>query len=130
MPKVRTQYVCQQCGHEAIRWLGRCPDCGGWNSFTEELVADQRASARASSASLIPTGDAPQPIRAIGLDDHRRVASGIGEFDRVVGGGCVPGSVNLIGWDPGIGKCVWGDTRGFDPVCGAYRSLAVWRWGS
>jgi DNA repair protein RadA/Sms len=102
MPKTRTHYVCQQCGHEAIRWLGRCPDCGVWNSLTEELVVDRPA--RAAGAAVAPAGLAPRPVTEISLDDHQRAPCGMLEFDRVLGGGCVPGSVVLIGGDPGIGK--------------------------
>ena len=103
MPKTRTHFVCQQCGHEAIRWLGRCPDCGSWNSLTEEVVVDAPARGN-GTARAAATSRRAVPITRVTLDDHQRVPSGIGEFDRVLGGGIVPGSVILIGGDPGIGK--------------------------
>jgi DNA repair protein RadA/Sms len=102
MPKTRTRFVCQKCGHEAPRWLGRCPDCGEWNSLLEETVLD-RPAASAPAGVALPQS-APQPISSISMDSWARVPTGIAEFDRVLGGGIVPGSLVLIGGDPGIGK--------------------------
>jgi DNA repair protein RadA/Sms len=97
-----TVYACQNCGHQSRKWLGKCPDCGEWNSLVEER-------ARAASRE---TGGAPfgfrevEPIAysAIESQDDARILSGVAEFDRVLGGGIVPGSLILIGGDPGIGK--------------------------
>lgn len=103
MPKTQSRFVCQKCGYESIKWLGRCPDCSEWNSLVEEVVAPRAATTavhRALGAEVL----APQPITEITLKDHPRVSSGIGEFDRVLGSGIVPGSLVLIGGDPGIGK--------------------------
>jgi DNA repair protein RadA/Sms len=102
MPKTSTRFVCQQCGYESIKWLGKCPDCGSWNSLTEELQVARAvpAAARVFGAEVAP----PRAITAITVEEHQRVPSGIGEFDRVLGGGIVPGSLVLIGGDPGIGK--------------------------
>lgn len=126
MSKTKTRFVCQKCGHEALRWLGRCPDCGSWNSMTEEMVVDQPARAASFAVESAP----PQPITEVTLDDHQRVRCGIEEFDRVLGGGAVPGSVVLIGGDPGIGKCVTADTRLIDPQSGALRAITDWRAGT
>jgi DNA repair protein RadA/Sms len=102
MARTTTRYVCQKCGHEEIRWLGRCPDCSSWNSFTEEVTVPRGAP----SVSRLPGAQsaAPQRITEVSLDDHPRLPTGLGEFDRVLGGGIVPGSLVLIGGDPGIGK--------------------------
>jgi len=99
MAKARSIYACQSCGFQSPRWLGRCPDCQGWGTLAEERVETEspRATERASNQQ-------PQPITAVtGSADERRPC-GIGELDRVLGGGVVPGSVVLIGGDPGIGK--------------------------
>jgi len=103
MPKTHTRYTCQQCGHEAPRWVGRCPDCGEWNSLVEEVVVDRPARAGGPRA-LDSEVNAPQPIASISMEAWTRAPSGIDEFDRVLGGGIVPGSLVLIGGDPGIGK--------------------------
>jgi DNA repair protein RadA/Sms len=127
MSKLRTRFICQKCGNEAARWLGRCPDCGEWNSFLEETVAD-RPPASAPPGFAAPRS-APQPIASISMEAWARSPSGISEFDRVLGGGIVPGSLVLIGGDPGIGKCVTGDTRVLDPESGAYLPITAWATG-
>ncbi len=99
MAKARTVFVCQQCGAESIRWQGRCPGCGQWNTFAEE--------ARAASPSQRPaTGarQAPQSLSDIVAPAQPRVPSDLPEVDRILGGGIVPGSAVLVGGDPGIGK--------------------------
>src|SRR5574341_1651273 len=99
--RAKTSFVCQGCGYQAPRWAGRCPDCGRWNSFKEErLPAAGRAHAPGASLS----SSSPVPIDAIEVVGEHRIGTGIGEFDRVLGGGVIPGSVILIGGDPGIGK--------------------------
>src|SRR5438552_2452921 len=102
MPRTSTRFVCQKCGYESIKWLGKCPDCASWNSLTEEIqvVRPSSPAARVFGAEV----SAPRAITEIAVEDHQRVSSGIGEFDRVLGGGIVPGSLVLIGGDPGIGK--------------------------
>jgi len=99
--KPHTVFVCQACGYQSPRWLGRCPDCQAWNSLVEEREEATSSSARYA----LPARDVEvQPITAMqGTTDVRR-QSGIDELDRVLGGGVVPGSVILIGGDPGIGK--------------------------
>jgi DNA repair protein RadA/Sms len=97
----RVVYVCQECGYESAKWLGRCSACEAWNSLVEE----PRDRAPSSSAgALRPAGAAPTPITEVVLDHEARVEIGIGEVDRVLGGGLVPGSLVLIAGDPGIGK--------------------------
>ena len=106
MTKVRTVFVCQACGFGSSKWLGRCPDCGEWNSFVEERqeVAPPPGKGRPDSLALPLAPSQPKPWDAIDGSEEQRVSSGIGEFDRVLGGGIVPGSMVLIGGEPGIGK--------------------------
>jgi DNA repair protein RadA/Sms len=99
MPKTRTFYVCQQCGAQSPRWLGKCPDCGAWNSFVETME-----SPPSSSVSSTGLRSAPVPLPEITMDGFARLQLPMGEFSRVLGGGIVPGSLVLIGGDPGIGK--------------------------
>jgi len=95
-------YRCQQCGYESSRWLGRCPDCGEWNSIIEELV---RLEGKKPSSLLEKERMSPLPITKVRIDENKsRYRSGIDEFDRVLGGGIVPGSLVLVGGEPGIGK--------------------------
>lgn len=101
MARTQTRYVCQQCGYESLKWLGRCPDCNQWNSLVEEVVT---RVARESQGESVPLYNPARPIHEISVGEHHRRNTGIGEFDRVLGGGIVPGSVVLIGGDPGIGK--------------------------
>ena len=99
MPKTqKIIYACQSCGYQTPKWLGRCPDCGQWNSLVEEVAA-----VGTKKPATHDMGE-PQSIDAISLDPHLRLTSGIAEFDRTLGGGLVPGSLVLIGGDPGIGK--------------------------
>jgi len=100
MAKTRTFYQCQSCGYTSAKWLGKCPDCGSWNSFVEE-----KAATGGRSSSLQPLSRTlPVSLQAIAGISERRTSTGIGEFDRVLGGGVVAGSVILVGGDPGIGK--------------------------
>jgi DNA repair protein RadA/Sms len=102
MPKVRTAFVCEQCGHIFPKWSGRCSECGTWNSVVETRVEEDREKG-ATRASLVPTSE-PQPLPTISADGSQRIAVPMEELNRVLGGGIVPGSVVLIGGDPGIGK--------------------------
>ena len=97
-----TVYFCQSCGYESSKWMGQCPGCHEWNSFVEEFV-DKRTQAK-TGAKAAHTQSAPQPISAIELHEEQRSSSGMPELDRVLGGGIVPGSMVLVGGDPGIGK--------------------------
>lgn len=95
-------FVCQECGYTLPKWVGRCPDCGKWNTLVEELDVSRSPSAH---RGIAPEGQSqPQPITNIQASEYERLKSGIEEFDRVLGGGAVPGSVSLVGGDPGIGK--------------------------
>jgi len=102
MAKSHTKFVCQSCGYESPKWLGRCPDCDEWGSLSEEVIAAAPASKRSSAV----TGSfaTPTPITDLVATGAERISSGISEFDRVLGGGVVSGSLVLIGGDPGIGK--------------------------
>lgn len=100
MAKVKTIYSCQSCGHTSYRWLGKCPDCNGWNTFIEEKVVEEKRS----GAVLTSSQSAPLPISKLNMAEEDRVSTGLPELDRVLGGGLVPGSAVLIGGDPGIGK--------------------------
>ena len=102
MPKPRTVFACQSCGFQSPRWLGRCPGCEAWNSLVEERQEPVAESSRYAlkRAAVVEA----QPITAVEPRAEERRHSGIGELDRVLGGGVVPGSVILIGGDPGIGK--------------------------
>ncbi len=103
MSKVRSTYVCQACGYESARWAGKCPNCNAWNSFVEEVSAPAKQPRRGSGA-LVRNAVAPVPITEVEFSPESRIPAGIPEFDRVLGGGIVPGSLILIGGDPGIGK--------------------------
>ena len=96
-----TLFVCQACGAQARKWLGRCPDCGEWNSLVEEPAA-RRGADPGSRPAL--TGAAAQLFTDIETADADRVSTGVSELDRVLGGGLVPGSLVLLGGEPGIGK--------------------------
>ncbi|HMM23148.1 MAG TPA: DNA repair protein RadA [Selenomonadales bacterium] len=98
MSKTKIRYVCQECGADSPKWLGRCPGCGAWNTMVEEL-----ATKPAAGGHLLPPAK-PRPVSQVDGGSVPRLTTGIEEFDRVLGGGIVPGSLILIGGDPGIGK--------------------------
>jgi DNA repair protein RadA/Sms len=116
MAKARSHYICRQCGAVQSRWMGKCPDCGAWDAL--EKYTEPRAATTAEHASLaaswsaadendaLATATAPaaRPLAKVETADVRRLPTGVGELDRVLGGGLVPGSVILLGGDPGIGK--------------------------
>ncbi len=104
MPRTQTKFVCQQCGYESAKWMGRCPDCGEWNSLVETVVTPARAGGDGRSGSLSRSGAAPVPLPKVEATGYQRVVTGSGELDRVLGGGIVPGSLMLLGGEPGIGK--------------------------
>lgn len=97
-------YVCQQCGAQQPKWMGKCPDCGEWNSLVEEKSATLKPEISPRGGLFRMREVAAQPYHEIESQDDARESSGIEEFDRVLGGGIVPGSLVLIGGDPGIGK--------------------------
>jgi len=99
--KIQTKYVCQSCGYVSPRWVGKCPNCNEWNTFVEEASSPLRLSKKpVGAASKIE----PIPMDELESQDVPRVKTNIEEFDRVLGGGLVPGSLILLGGDPGIGK--------------------------
>lgn len=106
MSRSKTLFVCSQCGHESPRWLGRCPDCDSWNTFAEERLPDKRDPRRlrlSGSAGQVERRD-PVSIDRVDSSGESRRSTGIAEFDRVLGGGLVDGSIVLVSGEPGIGK--------------------------
>lgn len=103
MVKLKTKWVCQNCGYETAKYLGKCPDCGSWSTLVEE-VFDAAASAVSSSVKAAMNDIKPCLINDILIDNSIRFSTGIEEFDRVLGGGLVQGSIVLLAGDPGIGK--------------------------
>ena len=103
MAKVKKAYFCKNCGFEAPKWLGRCPSCGEWNTFTEEIVARESGSVPANVAGSLPAAK-PQRVRDIRESEHRRMDLGNSEVNRVLGGGIVLGGVVLLSGEPGVGK--------------------------
>ena len=100
MAKVKTKFVCQQCGYETARYMGKCPECGQWDTFVEEMaVKDDKAS-----KNIILDDTQPLLIKDVQIGKEIRVSTNISEFDRVLGGGLVQGSIVLLAGDPGIGK--------------------------
>ncbi len=106
MSKVQTQFVCQQCGRTSPRMLGRCPSCGSYGSMVEEVLTPEPAAAQSPVARAGVLGGRSKPVRLHEIEGsvEERISLPIGEFARVLGGGVVPGSIVLVGGDPGIGK--------------------------
>lgn len=109
MARKHTQFICENCGRVHAQWMGKCPDCGEWNCLVEQVVQGaaedkHRPSVAGSSGVAGASDEILVPISKVQPDSTRRYVTGIGEFDRVLGGGIVPGSAILIGGDPGIGK--------------------------
>lgn len=103
--KIKTVYVCQECGYETPKWMGQCPNCNEWNTLEEEVIADKKATIGTMSSSAVKkviTGT--KTLSQINYTDEERYITNINELDRVLGGGIVKGSVVLLSGDPGIGK--------------------------
>jgi DNA repair protein RadA/Sms len=100
-----TVFVCQECGAQSPKWLGRCSECGAWNSLVEERATESTGPSGSSHRYAAAGGTSPARLyKDIEVGQHPRISTGIGEFDRVLGGGIVPGSLVLLGGEPGIGK--------------------------
>jgi len=97
LARAKVRYACRECGYSTPKWLGRCPECGAWNSFEEEIPVEREAFSRAPAAT-------PRPVTDIAPVTLERLPTGSSELDRVLGGGIVPASLVLVGGDPGIGK--------------------------
>ena len=104
MAKSQSRYVCQACGDAFLRWEGQCRTCAAWNTLVETVVREPSRASRASAPAILAAGRAPEALGAVSEADLPRLPVGIGEFDRVLGGGLVPGSLVLVGGEPGIGK--------------------------
>lgn len=104
MAKVKTRYVCQNCGYINPKWLGKCPECLQWNTFEEEI--EEKVSPRAKSLAMVGNSINSKPVKinSITIDREERFSTKIPELDRVLGSGIIPGSLILVGGDPGIGK--------------------------
>lgn len=101
MPKTKTLYTCQDCGQTSHKWLGRCPGCNAWNTLVEQKVYNDRKN----DLYVVGSSEAPASVTTLGSDGNdQRVPTGLGELDRVLGGGLVPGAAILVGGDPGVGK--------------------------
>lgn len=103
MAKKATAFFCQNCGFESSKWMGQCPGCKEWNTFVEEKIIASAQSGK-SVSSMSGERKKPETLTEVSLDAEDRLTTGIGELDRVLGGGIVPGSLTLVGGDPGIGK--------------------------
>ena len=105
MAKPVTKYICQNCGYVSLRWLGKCPECDSWNSFVEEIVHTDKHKLKSKSSDILNAKLTNlSKVADINITEDKRIISTIEELDRVLGGGIVPGSVVLVGGDPGIGK--------------------------
>ena len=102
MAKARTQYVCSYCGISASQWVGQCPGCKEWNTLKKELISSP--TTRAHRHQSVENKTSPQPLASVQVDNVNRLITGEKELDRVLGGGVVPGSLLLLGGEPGIGK--------------------------
>lgn len=106
MAKRKTVFCCSDCGHKARTWVGKCPACGAWDTLVEEMdIPEDRRAGRIGTDHRTPTGTGrPVPIREVRAEDAIRLATGVSELDRILGGGLVPGAAILIGGEPGVGK--------------------------
>ncbi|HKK60446.1 MAG TPA: DNA repair protein RadA [Salinivirga sp.] len=104
MAKTKTQYICQACGASSPKWLGKCPQCAAWNSMEETVMQTSKADKRQAAVNFDDNQTKLHQLKKVQPDSYSRIPSKIGELDRVLGGGMMPGSVVLIGGEPGIGK--------------------------
>ena len=99
--KIRSAFFCQNCGHQSPKWLGKCPQCGEWNTFVEEIINNDN---NVSSSFKSKRANKPVLVSDIDYSQEERIVTKDSELNRVLGGGIVPGSLVLLGGDPGIGK--------------------------
>ena len=104
MAKTKTVFFCKNCGNESAKWIGKCPGCGEWNTYVEETVVTGKKGQSISSSIVMPGSAKPLPVQEISSTKIDRMDMGYAELNRVLGGGLVPGSLVLIGGEPGIGK--------------------------
>ena len=104
MAKEKTVYVCTNCGQESPKWAGKCPSCGQWNTFVEEVVRKEAPVAKHVAHGIESIRSKPQLLHEITAGEEQRIDMGDEELNRVLGGGLVEGSLTLIGGEPGIGK--------------------------
>ena len=104
MAKLKSVYFCSSCGHESPKWMGKCPSCGEWSTFVEEMIRKDAASKQEDTRSFLEVKSEPQRLSEISAGEEQRIDMQDAELNRVLGGGLVPASVVLIGGEPGIGK--------------------------
>ena len=104
MAKEKLVYVCEQCGQDSPKWVGKCPSCGAWNSFKQLHVSPSSAANAAPAGISLPETSTVKPLRQVATRPEPRIDTGDTELNRVLGGGIVPGSLILLGGEPGIGK--------------------------
>ncbi len=104
MAKTKSVFVCNNCGTESPKWIGKCPSCGQWNTYVEEVIVKTKGNGTNVSSFLESKNEKPKPISEIAITDVPRINTSNAELDRVLGGGMVPGSLILLGGEPGIGK--------------------------
>ena len=104
MPKKSTVFFCRECGYESPKWMGQCPSCKAWNSFAEEPVVKVQKASGTGARSVFPSEAKALSLGEVSMEQYARLKTGFSELDRVLGGGIVPGSLLLVGGDPGIGK--------------------------
>src|SRR5204863_7420790 len=104
VPKVKTTFYCQNCGVSSPKWVGRCPSCGQWNTFVEEVVTKEESVLWKKTSEKKSRQQKPLLLDDVALRDEQRIEMPDKEINRVLGGGLVPGSLVLMGGEPGIGK--------------------------
>jgi len=104
MAKAKKYFFCSECGYQSSSWLGKCPECGKWNTFSEEVVQAPKTGSQTARTRAGVGSSQPKIISTVTAGETQRIATGCAEFDRVLGGGIVPGSLLLLGGEPGIGK--------------------------
>jgi DNA repair protein RadA/Sms len=102
MAKKKTVYFCAECGYDSPKWMGKCPGCGKWNTFSEETIIEKKKGGTVNV--LAERSEKPQPVHEVSIEQYKRISTYSVEFNRILGGGLVPGALILLGGEPGIGK--------------------------